>query len=72
MAVNLINLVADMETLAFFIETQEIPESGQLPRAADNLEGSIRISYAHWPLGRSPTAAARTARGVGRLGKTAR
>ena len=34
--------------------------------------GSIRISYAHWPLGRSPTAAARTARGVGRLGKTAR
>ena len=35
-------------------------------------QGSIRISYAHWPLGRSPTAAARTARGVGRLGKTAR
>ena len=35
-------------------------------------EGSIRISYAHGPTGRIPTAAARTARGVGCLGSTAR
>ena len=34
--------------------------------------GSIRISYAHGPTGRIPTAAARTARGVGCLGSTAR
>ena len=35
-------------------------------------EGSIRISYAHGLTGRIPTAAARTARGVGCLGSTAR
>ena len=35
-------------------------------------KGSIRISYAHGPTGRIPTAAARTARGVGCLGSTAR
>ena len=34
--------------------------------------GSIRISYAHGLTGRIPTAAARTARGVGCLGSTAR
>ena len=37
-----------------------------------NGEGSIRISYAHGLTGRIPTAAARTARGVGCLGSTAR
>jgi len=36
------------------------------------INGSIRISYAHGPTGRIPTAAARTARGVGCLGSTAR
>ena len=35
-------------------------------------DGSIRISYAHGLTGRIPTAAARTARGVGCLGSTAR
>jgi hypothetical protein len=34
--------------------------------------GSIRISYAHGLTGRIPAAAARTARGVGCLGSTAR
>ena len=37
-----------------------------------NKKGSIRISYAHGLTGRIPTAAARTARGVGCLGSTAR
>ncbi len=35
-------------------------------------QGSIRISYAHGLTGRIPAAAARTARGVGCLGSTAR
>ena len=35
-------------------------------------KGSIRISYAHGLTGRIPAAAARTARGVGCLGSTAR
>ena len=34
--------------------------------------GSIRISYAHCVTGRIPAAAARTARGVGCRGSTAR
>ena len=37
-----------------------------------NFLGSIRISYAHGLTGRIPAAAARTARGVGCLGSTAR
>jgi len=45
--------------------------AGYVPVTFDNL-GSIRISYAHGPTGRIPTAAARTARGVGCLGSTAR
>lgn len=42
MAVNLINLVVDLEVLALFVQTQEIPEGGQLPRADDNLERLLR------------------------------
>jgi Ca2+-binding RTX toxin-like protein len=38
----------------------------------DKIFGSIRISYAHGLTGRIPAAAARTARGVGCLGSTAR
>jgi hypothetical protein len=47
----------------------------KLPKRTDrryNWFGSIRISYAHGLTGRIPTAAARTARGVGCLGSTAR
>jgi len=43
-----------------------------LDRTHLEIKGSIRISYAHGPTGRIPTAAARTARGVGCLGSTAR
>jgi hypothetical protein len=38
----------------------------------NDLYGSIRISYAHCVTGRIPAAAARTARGVGCRGSTAR
>jgi len=47
----------------------EIPD---LQGFCRKLFGSIRISYAHGLTGRIPAAAARTARGVGCLGSTAR
>lgn len=42
LAIVLIDLVGDMETLARFIETREIPESGHLPRIDTTLERLLR------------------------------
>jgi simple sugar transport system substrate-binding protein len=46
--------------------------AGENPGSSVIVPGSIRISYAHGLTGRIPAAAARTARGVGCLGSTAR